>query len=246
MRKTHFFLLSICSALALLVTAPVSAAVSKTTTQAWTQRLNRAFGVPTFVTPFNLGHTHTNRPEDWSQFSLARTQLDQFDQLDGMTRTAPEQDYDQLALAEISPKLDDPSADRLHSGLGRPSLFPLADSQPAGNSRPRAWRRYTLQPAKSGQTQTGPRRDWSRFLFAQAQTDQSGDAPTAAPAADEPINLEEIAKKMDNPLSNIWIIFNQNDTSLWHGAPNTGADAVINVTTIQPVLPVPLTRDWNL
>ena len=127
------------------------------------------------------------------------------------------------------------------------SLLPLEELGHTAGGQLSDQSGYSLaQPSESRDAETGLRRDWNQFFLAQAQTGQSGGAPMANPSPDEPINLEEIAKKLDNPLSDLWILFNQSDTSLWRGKPNTGSDAVINVTTIQPVLPVPLTSNWNL
>ena len=70
-----------------------------------------------------------------------------------------------------------------------------------------------------------------RYTMAQAQGGAGG-APTGGPS------LENMSKEMDNPLGKLWIIFMQNDTSLYDGRPL--GEEIINTTTILPVLSFPL------
>ena len=60
---------------------------------------------------------------------------------------------------------------------------------------------------------------------------------------DKPIDLEELSKKMDNPLGSLWILFMQNDTITIKGFPLKKTQT-INNTLLQPILPVQLTKDW--
>ncbi len=57
------------------------------------------------------------------------------------------------------------------------------------------------------------------------------------------LDLEELSKQLDNPLGSLWILWMQNDTITIKGFPLKD-DLVINATLIQPILPVPLTKDW--
>jgi hypothetical protein len=61
----------------------------------------------------------------------------------------------------------------------------------------------------------------------------------------EDMSLEEISRMLDNPLGNLWIIFMENDLGRYRGKPARNSEWV-NTGLIQPVLPVPLTDDWNL
>jgi hypothetical protein len=70
-------------------------------------------------------------------------------------------------------------------------------------------------------------------------------APAAAAADVEPDSATEINKKLSNPVSSIWALQLQNNNYLLN-VPKPGADRWNNVLTFQPVLPVPLTKDWNL
>ena len=71
--------------------------------------------------------------------------------------------------------------------------------------------------------------------------------PALAEEADEEgaMSLEEISRMLDNPLGNLWIIFIENDVLRFRGKPANGWKT-INVLSIQPILPVPLTENWNL
>ena len=70
-------------------------------------------------------------------------------------------------------------------------------------------------------------------------------APVAAQDDVPEMDLEAIAAALDNPLGNLWLIFMQNDMMRFRGDPADGSQWV-NTFTIQPILPVPLTKNWNL
>ncbi len=79
-------------------------------------------------------------------------------------------------------------------------------------------------------------------------------APAAAQGTDDATNdrddeeemdLEAIARALDNPLGNLWLIFTENQMQRFRGFPADGSQWV-NTLLIQPILPVPLTEDWNL
>jgi len=69
--------------------------------------------------------------------------------------------------------------------------------------------------------------------------------PEAAAGEEGGMSLEEIARMMDNPLGNLWIIFLEGDFARYRGKPASGGKN-INTYMVQPILPVPLTEDWNL
>jgi hypothetical protein len=50
---------------------------------------------------------------------------------------------------------------------------------------------------------------------------------------------------MDNPLGNLWILYMQNEMARMRGDPSDGAQWS-NTFSAQPILPVPLTENWNL
>ncbi len=62
---------------------------------------------------------------------------------------------------------------------------------------------------------------------------------------DEGMSLDEISRALDNPLGNLWLIFTENQMQRFRGFPADGSQWV-NTLLIQPILPVPLTEDWNL
>ena len=57
-----------------------------------------------------------------------------------------------------------------------------------------------------------------------------------------------IAEALNNPLSSLWIMFIQNDTTLYKGdlVDSLGkSDLLQNTTLIQPVMPFQLTKNWK-
>jgi hypothetical protein len=59
------------------------------------------------------------------------------------------------------------------------------------------------------------------------------------------IDMEEMSKKLDNPLGDLWMLFIENDTTLYKGFP-LKETKVFNTTLIQPVLPIALGDRVNL
>ena len=59
---------------------------------------------------------------------------------------------------------------------------------------------------------------------------------------------EEIAEMINNPLSNLWLLFSQNDT-IWYGGDDLDAlgedNKVMNTLLLQPVMPMQLTENWK-
>ena len=66
----------------------------------------------------------------------------------------------------------------------------------------------------------------------------------AAGGSDEPVDLEAISKEMDNPLGSLWLLFIQNDTIQLSDDFPLKDKQWINVTLFQPILPIPIGKDW--
>lgn len=72
----------------------------------------------------------------------------------------------------------------------------------------------------------------------------TGSQKTSSAAA-EP-SMAELAKKSNNPLSDVWLLLMQNDTTLF-GGDLVEDTKVLNSFKIQPVMPIPiLDQKWNL
>ncbi len=99
--------------------------------------------------------------------------------------------------------------------------------------------RLGLAPLKfdpSGQIQ-------HRYLQTVSNAPDTQTSAGAAGGDDKPLDLEELSKKMDNPLGSLWILWIQNDTITIKGFPLKKTQT-INNTLLQPILPVQLTKDW--
>jgi hypothetical protein len=81
------------------------------------------------------------------------------------------------------------------------------------------------------------------LLLARPASAQESGGPTDD--SGEQMSLEEISRMLDNPLGNLWLVFMENDVARFRGKPADGWKT-LNILTIQPILPVPLTEDWNL
>jgi len=68
------------------------------------------------------------------------------------------------------------------------------------------------------------------------------DAP--APTHHE-MSLEEMSKKLDNPLSDLWMLWMQNDHMIFNGDISSKNRAV-NVSYFEPVISIPVSDQWNL
>ena len=64
-------------------------------------------------------------------------------------------------------------------------------------------------------------------------------------AQGEEDELAEISRKLNNPLGSLWMIFLENDAVRYRGFPADGSKWV-NSSIVQPVMPIPLTKKWNL
>lgn len=86
------------------------------------------------------------------------------------------------------------------------------------------------------------------LLLAQADTSH-GAAGSGASQITEAQQRAMIAEAMANPLSNLWLIFIQNDTTWYKGdlLDTLGEDTKVqNTTLIQPVMPFQLTEEWKV
>ena len=80
------------------------------------------------------------------------------------------------------------------------------------------------------------------FRFAQNGAPPSERA-SAGPSEDE---LAKLAQKANNPLSDVWLLLTQNDTTIINGTPGEHSEAQ-NSFKFQPVMPIPLLDNrWNL
>jgi len=69
----------------------------------------------------------------------------------------------------------------------------------------------------------------------------------AAGKQDGPMSSEEMAKKSANPMSDVWMLLTQNDSSYLKGDATGGGGSWSNSFKLQPVMPVPIMGgDWNL
>lgn len=100
----------------------------------------------------------------------------------------------------------------------------------------------SLEPFRPAEE--APVLDKERFeTLAQNTEDSAGDAPAGGNA--EP-SMAEMAQKANNPLSDVWLLITQNDTTILEGDLLDDRE-VLNSTKLMPVMPVPvLDGDWNL
>jgi len=68
--------------------------------------------------------------------------------------------------------------------------------------------------------------------------------PNPGPAA-APEDLSDLARHLNNPVGPVWNIVTQNNWYFQKGFPSA-AYRVQYVMNFQPVMPIPLTREWNL
>ena len=58
-------------------------------------------------------------------------------------------------------------------------------------------------------------------------------------------SVDELAKKLSNPVSNVWSLGLQNNMTFLRGGPSHSYRGEFT-SNLQPVLPLHLTDDWNL
>jgi hypothetical protein len=86
------------------------------------------------------------------------------------------------------------------------------------------------------------------FVAAADSSSASSDSGEAVDKKAEMSEQEKIAEAMNNPLSNLWMLFMQNDTTWWKGdaLDDLNEDTkVMNTTLLQPVLSLQLTENWK-
>jgi hypothetical protein len=84
------------------------------------------------------------------------------------------------------------------------------------------------------------------FIFASAAlATEPQPAGGSAPGEEGEKDLTEVGKQLNNPISSIWNITTQSNMYFLKGnlSPSYRGQFVFN---FQPVLPIPLTKDWNL
>jgi hypothetical protein len=74
------------------------------------------------------------------------------------------------------------------------------------------------------------------------ESSESGE-PAAEPQKQS--DMAALAEKMNNPLSDLWLLFMQNDLS-WYDGEISDVTRVVNVTLLQPVLSMALTEKWRM
>ena len=89
--------------------------------------------------------------------------------------------------------------------------------------------------------------DRSEYRFSSADMLRVGGsvAETTTAAAPKGTSLDEISKKMNNPVSDLWMLVLQQDFMQFDG-DITSQDRQVFSTTFQPVISVPLGDEWNL
>jgi hypothetical protein len=93
------------------------------------------------------------------------------------------------------------------------------------------------------------------FLLVASFTVSAAEDPAEAVAGPPPPDVAAaaaeqaaIAEALNNPLSSLWIMFTQNDTTWYKGdlVDDLGKNTLIqNTTLIQPVMPFQLTENWK-
>jgi hypothetical protein len=86
----------------------------------------------------------------------------------------------------------------------------------------------------------------AQALYAEtAEPASSNKTDTAESLAPHKPTLEEISAKLDNPISDLWMIWMQHDYMRFNGDLVSG-DHNLDVTSFEPVISVPIGDKWNL
>ena len=118
-------------------------------------------------------------------------------------------------------------------------LLPLKD---ASTNR---FRLTDASPDAFGKLADRPTMLTTESVFRLAQAPSSPSTTTAPEGSGEP-SMAELAQKSNNPLSDVWLLLSQNDTTLFEG-DLVDDTKVFNSFKFQPVMPVPLfEQKWNL
>ena len=70
------------------------------------------------------------------------------------------------------------------------------------------------------------------------------DAPSSG--EEEQSDLGDVAQKLSNPVSDIWALFTEFDLIFSDGDVNKGDDKVSSAMLFQPILSIPLWKEWKL
>jgi hypothetical protein len=71
--------------------------------------------------------------------------------------------------------------------------------------------------------------------------------PVSEAYTSEADELADVAAKLNNPVGPLWMLFTQNDYTTYGGDAVTGStQARVNSLKLNPVLPLPISEDWNL
>ena len=80
---------------------------------------------------------------------------------------------------------------------------------------------------------------------AAAQASSPGTGEDTPKPAHHEMSLEEMSKKLDNPLSDLWMLWMQNDYYQYNGDISSD-DRTLNVSYFEPVISIPISEKWNL
>ena len=72
---------------------------------------------------------------------------------------------------------------------------------------------------------------------------QESSEPGADPKKQE--DMAALADKINNPLSELWLLFTQSDFQWWDGKI-TDKKRLVNISLLQPVMPMALTDNWRM
>ncbi len=72
---------------------------------------------------------------------------------------------------------------------------------------------------------------------------QESSEPGADPKKQE--DMAALADKINNPLSELWLLFTQSDFQWWDGKI-TDKKRLVNISLLQPVMPMALTENWRM
>ncbi len=78
-----------------------------------------------------------------------------------------------------------------------------------------------------------------------AQASSPGTGEDKPKSSHHEMSLEEMSKKLDNPLSDLWMLWMQNDYFQYNGDISS-EDRTLNVSYFEPVISIPISEKWNL
>ena len=115
-----------------------------------------------------------------------------------------------------------------------------------------------MKPSFTSRKYRNPSPTWTSLLLsltlftgASVAGDTADQIPNLGTGKDAPktahheMTLEEMSAKLDNPLSDLWLLWMQNDRMQFNGDISS-KDRTVNVTYFEPVISIPLSDSWNL